>query len=55
MKMCYLHNKNDSLPILVDYGDDQFTLRLEDKGKTVTYTPLDSFSFYSISSFFKQK
>ena len=43
--------KNDSHPILVDYGDDQFTLRILDKCNTNTYTPLDSFSFKSVSSF----
>ena len=40
--------KNDSHLILVDYGDDQFTLRIQDKGNTVKYTPLDSFSFQSV-------
>ena len=43
--------KNDSHPILVDYSDDQFTLRILDKCNTVTYTPLESFSFISVSSF----
>ena len=43
--------KKDSHPILVDYGEDQFTLRVLDKGNTVRYTPLDSFSFNSVSSF----
>ena len=43
--------KNDSLLILVEYGDDQFTLRIQDKGNIVEYTPLDSFSFQSVSSF----
>ena len=31
--------------------DDQFTLRIQEKGNTVTYTSLDSFSFQSVSSF----
>ena len=43
--------KNDSHLILADYGDDQFTLRIQDKGNVVKYTPLDSFSFQSVSSF----
>ena len=43
--------KNDSHLILADYGDDQFTLRIQDKGNIVKYTPLDSFSFQSVSSF----
>ena len=36
---------------MADYGDDQFTLRIQDKGNVVKYTPLDSFSFQSVSSF----
>ena len=51
MKMYSLHKKNDSHLILADYGDDQFTLRIQDKGNVVKYTPLDSFSFQSVSSF----
>ena len=43
--------KNDSHLILADYGDDQFTHRIQDKGNIVKYTPLDSFSFQSVSSF----
>ena len=43
--------KNDSHLILADYGDDQFTLRIQDKGNVVKYTLLDSFSFQSVSSF----
>ena len=43
--------KKDSHLILADYGDDQFTLHIQDNGNTVTYTPLDSFSFQSVSSF----
>ena len=38
-------------PILVEYGDDQYTIRILDKGNTVTYTPLNSLSFKSASSF----
>ena len=49
--MYYGHKKNHSQPILVDYGDNQFTLRIQDKSKTVTYTPLDSFSFQPVTSF----
>ena len=44
-------HKIDSHLILADYGDDQFTLRIQDKGIVVKYTPLDSFSFQSVSSF----
>ena len=46
--------KNDSHPILVAYGDDQFALRILDKGNSVIYTPVDSFSFQSVSSFFNK-
>ena len=42
--------KNDSHPMLVDYCD-QFTLRNQDKGKTVTDAPPDFFSFQSVSFF----
>ena len=41
----------DSPPIRVDYGVDQFALRCQDKDNTVTYTPLDSFSFQSVFSY----
>ena len=51
MKMYSLHKKNDSRLILVEYGDDQFTPGIQDEGNTYTYTPLDSFSFQSVSSF----
>ena len=53
MKM-YSPPKNDSHPILVDYGDDQLTLRITDKRTTVTCTPLDSFSIQIVSSCPKQ-
>ena len=49
MKMYSLHKKYSHL-ILADYGDDQFTLRIKDKGNTVTYTSLDFFSFFSFQS-----
>ena len=43
--------KNDCHPVLVDYDDDQFTLRSQDKGNTFTYFPLNYFSFQSVSPF----
>ena len=47
---------HEAVLILVDYVDDQFTLRSQVKSNTVTNTPLDSFSFQSVSSFLtKQK
>ena len=45
------NTKNYSYPILVEYGDDKFTIRIQDKGNTVTYTSLDSFSFQSLPFF----
>ena len=36
--------RNYSHPFLVYYGDHQFTLRTDDKGNTVTHTPLASIS-----------
>ena len=50
-RRCIPYTKNDSHFILVDYGDDQFTLCIQDKGNIVEYTPLDSFVFQSVSSF----
>ena len=47
--MYSLRKKNDSYLILVDYGDDQFTLRIQDKVSIFKFTPLDSFSFQSVS------
>ena len=38
--------KKDSHLILVEYGDDQFALRIPDKGNIVTYIPLHSFFSY---------
>ena len=46
----FTHTRKDSHPASVDYVDDQFTLRIQDKGNTVTYTFLDAFSFHSVSS-----
>ena len=42
--------KNDP-PNLVDYSENQFTLRIHGKGNTVTYTPPASFLYLSVSSF----
>ena len=46
--------KNESHPNLVDHVDDQFTLHIQDESNTVTCTPLDSFSFQSVSSFLNE-
>ena len=46
------HNqKNDCHPILADYGDDQFSIRINNKGEDMHIKPLDSFSFKSIVPF----
>ena len=43
--------KNDCHPILADYGDDQYSIRIKNKGEDIQITPLDSFSFQFIVPF----
>ena len=45
------HQKHDSDPILADYGTDQFSIRINDKGNDIVVKPLQSFSFESITPF----
>ena len=45
------HQKHDSHPILSDYGTDQFSIRINDKGNDIVVKPLQSFSFKSITPF----
>ena len=45
------HQKIDSHPILADYGTDQFSIRINDKGNDIIVKPLNSFSFKSITPF----
>ena len=45
------HQKHDSHPIFADYGTDQFSVRINDKGNDIVVKPLQSFSFKSITSF----
>ena len=45
------HQKHDSHPILADYGADQFSIRINDKGNDIIVKPLQSFSFKSITPF----
>ena len=45
------HQKHDSHPILADYGTDQFSIRINDKGNDIIVKPLQSFSFKSITPF----
>ena len=42
---------HDSHPILTDYDDDQFSIRINDTGKDIIVKPLDSFSFKAIEPF----
>ena len=39
--------KKDCHPILADYGEDQFSIRISNKGEGIHIKPLDSFSFKS--------
>ena len=45
------HQKHDFHPILADYGTDQFSIRINDKGNDIVVKPLQSFSFQSITPF----
>ena len=38
-------------PILADYGEDQFSIRINNKVEDIHIKPLDSFSFQSIVPF----
>ena len=43
--------KHDSHPILADFGTDQFSIRINDKGNDIVVKPLQSFSFKSDTPF----
>ena len=45
------HQKHDSRPILADYGTDQISIRINDKGNDIVVKTLQSFSFKSITPF----
>ena len=45
------HQKHDSHPFLADYGTDQFSIRINDKGNDIVVKPIQSFSFKSITPF----
>ena len=45
------HQKHDSHPILADYGTDQFSIRINDKGNDIIVKLLQSFSFKSVTPF----
>ena len=42
------NEKNDCHPIRSDYGEDQFSIRINNKGEDILLKSLDSFSFQSI-------
>ena len=46
------HQKHDSHPILADYGKDQFSLRINDKGNDIIVKHLNSF-FSKLSLLFE--
>ena len=45
------HQKPDSQPNLADYGTDQFSIRINDKGNGIIVKPLQAFSFKCITPF----
>ena len=45
------NQKNDCHPILANYGDDHFSIRINNKGEDIFIKPLSSFSFRSIVPF----
>ena len=45
------HQKHESHSILADYGTDQFSIRINDKGNDHFIKPLQSFAFTSITPF----
>ena len=45
----FSHQKHDSHPILADYGTDQFSIRINDKGNDIVVKLFQSFSFKSIT------
>ena len=51
MKKFSQHKKNNSHLILADFGDDYYSLRIQDNGNTVNYSPITPFSFKSVVPF----
>ena len=45
------HQKQDSHPILADFGTNQFCIRIDDKGNDIVVKLLHSFSFKSVTPF----
>ena len=45
------HQKHDPHSILADYGTDQFSIRINDKGNDIIVKPLNSISFKSVTPF----
>ena len=46
--------RDDCHPILADFSNDQFSIRLRNKDEDVTVKPLDSFSFKAVKPFQQQ-
>ena len=45
MKKSNISKKTDCHPILADYGDDHFSIRINNKGKTFISSPWAHFPF----------
>ena len=45
------HQKQNSHSILADYGTDQFSIRITEKGNDIVVKPLNSFSFKPVAPF----
>ena len=45
------HQNHDYHPILADYGTDQISIRINDKGNVIFVKLLNSFSFKSVTPF----
>ena len=46
--------KDDCHPVLADVGNDHFSIRINNKGDDVIFTPLGSFSFKAVKPFQQQ-
>ena len=45
------NQKNDCHPILAEYGEDHFSIRVTNKGEDISINPLNSFTFQSFVPF----
>ena len=51
MKKILPHQKTDSHPILADYGTNECSIRINDRGIDIIVKPLNSSSFKSVTPF----